>query len=94
MTELSLYIKYLKEQINDSPKPGAEKELKNFITFQNNIQDGIDYYKHLFSEIMVKNEEIKIDLLNNLAILERELNSIELESADEFTPQLLLVNTG
>ena len=92
--ELSLYIDYLKEKIDDSPKPISEKELKYFLTCQKNIQDGIDYYKYLFSEIMVKTEESKIDRLNNLAILERELNSIELEPAEEFTPELLLVNSG
>jgi len=92
--ELSLYINYLKEQIDDSPKPISEKELKYFFKFQKNLQDGIDYYKHLFSEIMVNNEAIKIDLLNNLEILERELSSIEMEPTEEFTSHLLLVNTG
>jgi hypothetical protein len=43
--ELSLYINYLKEIIDDSPKPISEKELKYFFTFQKNMQDGIDYYK-------------------------------------------------
>jgi hypothetical protein len=86
--ELSLYINYLKEKIDDSAKPISEKELKYFLTFQNNLQDGINYYKHLFSDIMVKIEAIKIDLLNNLTILERELNSIELKPAEELTPQL------
>ena len=92
--ELSLYINYLKEKIDDSPEPISEKELKYFLKFQKNIQDGIDYYKHLFSEIMIKIEEIKIDLLNNLAILEKELNSIELKPAEEYTPQLLLNKAG
>ena len=92
--ELDLYINYLKEKIDDSPKPISEKELKYFLTFQKNMQDAIDYYKHLFPEIMVKIEEIKIDLLNKLSILERELNSIELEPVEEFTPQLLLDKTG
>jgi len=92
--ELSLYINYLKEQINDSSKPISEKELKYFRMFQKNMQDGINYYKHLFSEQMVKNEAAKIDLLNNLEILESDLNSIELEPTEEFTPELLLVNTG
>ena len=58
------------------------------------MQDGIDYYKYLFSEIMVKIEETKIDLLNNLAILERDLNGIELKPAEEITPQLLLNKAG
>jgi len=58
------------------------------------MQDGIDYYKHLFSEIMVKIEGIKIDLLNNLSMLEKELNSIELKPAEVSTQELLLVSTG
>ena len=90
--EIVIYINYLKELIDDSPKPISEKELKYFLMFQKNMQDAIDYYKHLFPEIMVKDEEIKIDLLNNLAILENELNSIYRESAEEFTP--LLASTG
>ncbi len=62
--------------------------------FQKNMQDAIDYYKHLFPEIMVKSEEVKISLLNNLAILEKELNNIELQPAEEFTPPMLLVKAG
>jgi hypothetical protein len=92
--EITLYINYLKEKIDDSPKPISDKELKYFLMFQKNMQDAIDYYKDLFVNVIVKSEDVKIDLLNNLTILEKELNSIELEPVEEFTPQLLLVNTG
>ena len=92
--ELSLYINYLKEKIDDSLKPIPGKELKYFLKFQKNIQDGIDYYKNLFSEIMVKAEDVKNDLLNNLSILEIELNSLELVSDEELTPEPLLVKAG
>jgi hypothetical protein len=92
--EIDIYINFLKEKIDDSPKPISEKELKYFLMFQKNMQDAIDYYKHLFPEIMVKSEEVKISLLNNLAILEKELNSIELKPAEELTPPMLLVKTG
>ncbi len=92
--EIDIYINFLKEKIDDSPKPISEKELKYFLMFQKNMQDAIDYYKHLFPEIMVKSEEVKISLLNNLAILEKELNSIELKPAEEFTPPMLLVKAG
>jgi len=92
--EIVIYINYLKELIDDSPKPISEKELKYFLMFQKNMQDAIDYYKHLFPEIMVKSEDVKISLLNNLAILEKELNSIELNPAEEFQPHLRLVSTG
>jgi hypothetical protein len=92
--EIDIYINFLKEKIDDSPKPISEKELKYFLMFQKNMQDAIDYYKHLFPEIMVKSEEVKISLLNNLAILEKELNSIELKPSEELTPPMLLVKTG
>ncbi|MGB5850106.1 MAG: hypothetical protein WBH40_16580 [Ignavibacteriaceae bacterium] len=92
--EIALYINYLKEKIDDSPKPISEKELKYFLMFQKNMQDAIDYYKDLFVNVMVKSEDAKFDLLNNLEILENELNSIKLEPAEELTPPLLLVNTG
>ncbi len=92
--EIDIYINFLKEKIDDSPKPISDKDLKYFLTFQKNMQDAIDYYKHLFPEIMVKSEEVKISLLNNLAILEKELNSIELKPAEEFTPPMLLVKAG
>ncbi len=92
--ELDLYINYLNDKIDDSPKPISEKELKYFLAFQKNMQDAIDYYKHLFPEIMVKSEEVKISLLNNLTILEKELNSIELKPAEESTPPMLLVKAG
>ena len=92
--ELDLYINFLKDKIDDSPKPISEKELKYFLMFQKNMQDAIDYYKHLFPEIMVKDEENKIDLLSKLAILEKELNSIEMQPAEEFTPPMLLVKAG
>ena len=92
--ELDIYINYLKEKIDDSPKPISEKDLKYFLSFQKNMQDAIDYYKHLFPEIMVKSEEIKISLLNKLAILEKELNSIEMQPAEESTPSMLLVKAG
>jgi hypothetical protein len=92
--ELALYINYLKEKVDDSQKPISEKEFKYFLTFQKNIQDGIDYYKDLFVNIMLKSNEEKFDLLNNLLILENELNSIDLEPVEEYIQPFILVNTG
>ena len=92
--ELSLYINFLKEKVDDSEKPYSGKELKYFTTFQKNIKDGIDYYKNLFAEVMLVNDDEKFALLRNLLILELELQSINLEPDEEFEPQLLLAQTG
>jgi len=92
--ELGLYVNYLKEKINDSPKPISEKEYKYFLMFQKNMQDGVEYYKNLFVNVIQKSEKEKFDLLNNLLILENELNSIDLETVEEYERSFLLVNTG
>ncbi len=77
--EISIYINYLKEKIDEAEKPISEKELKYFSAFQQNMNDGIEYYKDLFANIMVTSEEAKLDILNDLEILEAELNSINPE---------------
>ena len=92
--ELDLYINYLKEKIDDSPKPISEKDLKYFLLFQKNLQDGIEYYKNLFVNVMEKSEKEKFDLLNNLLLLENELKSFDLKPVEEFAQSFLLVNTG
>jgi hypothetical protein len=92
--ELALYINYLKDKIDESPEPITEKELKYFLSFRKNLQDGIEYYKDLFVNVMVKSDTEKFNLLNKLLIFENELNSINLEQFEEFTSPLLLVNTG
>ena len=67
--EISIYINYLKEKIDEAEKPISEKELKYFSAFQQNMNDGIEYYKDLFANIMVTSEEAKFDILNDLEIL-------------------------
>ncbi|MCJ7553277.1 MAG: hypothetical protein MUO34_05270 [Ignavibacteriaceae bacterium] len=77
--ELSIYINYLKEKIKEAEKPISEKELKYFLAFQKNMNDGIEYYKNLFANVMVMSEEAKFDILNDLEVLEEELNTINPE---------------
>ena len=77
--EISIYINYMKEKIDEAEKPISEKELKYFSAFQQNMNDGIEYYKDLFANIMVTSEEAKFDILNDLEILKAELNSINPE---------------
>jgi len=48
--ELKMYVDFLKEKIHETSCPFSDKQIKYFETFQNNLNDGIEYYKKLFAE--------------------------------------------
>ena len=73
--EISLYTNYLKEKIDETEKPLTEKQLKYFSEFKNNMNDGIEYYKILFADVMELGEEAKNKILYDLKVLEDELNN-------------------
>src|SRR5690606_18118318 len=47
INELNLYIDYLKKDISSSLKDLNDRKLKYFTKFQQQLQNGIDYYKEL-----------------------------------------------
>ncbi|MGD9976501.1 MAG: hypothetical protein AB7S54_01020 [Bacteroidales bacterium] len=49
--EISLYIDYLKTRFLEMPKPLSIKDNKYIQTFKSNIEEGIEYYKALFSSL-------------------------------------------
>ena len=49
--ELELYVKYLKEKIDESTTDFTKKQEKYFHKFLNNMNEGIDYYNNLFKEV-------------------------------------------
>ena len=49
--ELELYVKYLKEKIDESTTDFTKKQEKYFHKFLNNMNEGIDYYNNLFNEM-------------------------------------------
>ena len=49
--ELELYVKYLKEKIDESTTDFTKKQEKYFHKFLNNMNEGIDYYNNLFVEM-------------------------------------------
>jgi hypothetical protein len=68
--ELKLYLDYLEDKIEESSKQISEKEIKYFMNFTSNLEDGIEYYKNLFSKIDDK-------LRDELAVLEEDLKIIK-----------------
>ena len=77
VNELKMYIDYLKDKMVDSPAPLTDKQQEYLQTFKDNINDGIEYYKELFSTAKAKLEEFKAGVLIELEMLEKRLNLME-----------------
>lgn len=78
--ELKLYIDYLKNMIDENANSLSEKQIKYFQTFKNNLNNGIEYYKEMFSDYKSKYESFKENIINELEILKNDLNNIEIEN--------------
>lgn len=76
LKELTLYIAYLKQLINEAGSETTEKQSKYFETFNRNLSDGIEYYKNLFHSYKEKYEHFKDDFLDELEILSVKLENI------------------
>jgi hypothetical protein len=79
--ELQLYVDYLKNMIAETPKPYTEKQMKYYQLFQQNLDEGITYYKQLYSDFEVKVAVLKNDVLEELNQIRTELNEPALVSA-------------
>ncbi len=76
MKELSLYFDYLKNKIDEIETPFTEKQIAYFNKFVENMNNGINYYKQLTSEVKDKFEGIKEDFVAELELIEIELNRL------------------
>ena len=74
--ELKLYVDYLNDKISEVKKTFSNKDVDYFLKFTNNLEDGINYYKSLFSNIKSAFNDIKFNVLNELDILEMEIKRI------------------
>ncbi len=73
MKELRLYVDYIQQKIEEAPKPLSEKQLKYFQSFQQNLEDGIGYYRDLFSSLETRLAVKKDTILHNLEEMHEEL---------------------
>ena len=74
--ELSLYIKYLKDLINDLKVCQSESELKKIQLFHQNLKEGIAYYKKLFLKHISSKNGIKASDLIELKNMEKEISKL------------------
>ena len=77
--ELNIYIDYLKNRIEEAKTSMSDKQEKYFLTFVNNLKDGINYYHNLFNDIKDKFEETKSEILSELETSKNTLHHLILE---------------
>ena len=81
LKELDIYIAYFANKLNESEQAMTGKQLEYFEEFQKNLNDGIEYYKNLFSESQFNLGENKEVLLKGLNQLQIRLNAIQVTQA-------------
>jgi hypothetical protein len=74
--ELNLYIDYMRNLVKEKTKPIEEKQKRYFNKFQNNLNDGISYYKELFNKSVAGFQGIKAKTLAELEYLEKEVKKL------------------
>ncbi len=76
--DLDMYVDYLRKMVEESLKPLKEKQIKYFKSFQSNLQEGINYYKSLFSSVIEESKSVKDKLIAELKYLENKLSCISI----------------
>lgn len=88
--ELKLYIDYLKKKINNL-EVVPDSQIKYYHTFQMNLNNGIEYYKKLFSTVKAQFDESQSKILNDLDIYQKELNGMVIKNLQSFSPENIQV---
>jgi hypothetical protein len=76
--ELEMYVAYFSNKVNEAKDSFNLKQEKYLTNFQNNLNDGIDYYQDLFSNTKQYFELNKENILNELEHLKQELFTIQI----------------
>ena len=77
--ELSMYVDYYSEKVNEIKDSVSVKQEKYITNFKNNLNDGIDYYHNLFSNTKKHFEVNKEHLLEELDKLKTDLFAIKVK---------------
>ncbi|MBN1252159.1 MAG: hypothetical protein JXR51_03080 [Bacteroidales bacterium] len=77
--ELSIYINFLKNKIEETRISMSNKQEKYLLTFSKNLNEGINYYSGLFNDLKDKFEDTKSIILKDLQSSYNALNLLNLE---------------
>jgi len=81
--ELMIYIDYLKAKMDETSAPWSEKQQEYFITFRNNLDKGIQYYKELFANVKLNFRGKKVKILSDLEKYELQLKNLPIHQTEE-----------
>jgi len=79
INEINIYIDYLKNKFEEAKETFTAKQEKYFLTFTNNLNEGINYYQKLFTDFKDKFTETKSSVLNDLEDCKNSLNILHQE---------------
>ncbi len=77
--ELKIYIDFLKNKIEETRVSMTSKQEKYLLTFVKNLNEGINYYSSLFSDLKDIFEDTKSSILSELDASKKTLNLLYLE---------------
>lgn len=64
--ELSIYIDYLKQQVNETRTSVDQKQKKHLVNFAKNLQSGVEYYRGLANDMKIEIDQAKINFNDQL----------------------------
>jgi len=73
--EISIYLDYLKEEINAALPSISEININYFSRFKDNLLEGIKYYQELASEFFLETRQYKEKMLAELEMLKEDLET-------------------
>lgn len=76
--ELSMYVDYLKREINESIDAVNEKKQKYFEEFKDNLISGIEYYKEIIDDMKEESDIYKAKMVEELEKYYYKINDINL----------------
>ncbi len=88
--ELKLYLDYLKNKIEETSDTLNKKQEKYLLSFSSNLNEGINYYQNLFSNIRDKFNDTRTDILAELDASKKLLQQLSLD-IESLTPKLVQV---
>jgi len=74
--EIDVYIKYLKDKIDEVKQDMTTKQEKYFLTFIENLNQGIQYYTELFNNLKGYFEDEKADIFKKLQLFRQQLQQL------------------
>lgn len=76
--ELGMYIDYFGKMVADIKQPIDDRQRKQLLNFRDNLNNGITYYRDLFSNAEAQNNGAYTGFTDALGLMEKALNDISL----------------